>query len=160
MTFPAQQQPDLIQADELTLSNIIDRLRTLAPGQAIEYHQTRHQAFPTSGRYEPNYHAEMLAMAVRLSVELHNVTMRAYYDLCREVIGDRVDALLAENNGALAVLQLLRLIRTWNARGSISDHVLPILQIDTRMTVLGPEFRFGQIEYHARGGVIVRRLQG
>lgn len=155
----AQQQPDLIQADDLTLSNIVDRLRTLSPGQAIEYNQTRHQAFPTSGRYEPNYHAEMLAMAVRLSVELHNATMRAYYDLCRETMGDRVDVMLAANNGALAVLPLLQLVRKWNARGSISDHLLPLLEIDTRLTVLGPEFRFGQIEYHARGGVIVRRLQ-
>lgn len=159
MTFPVQQQPDLIQADELTLSNIVDRLRVLAPGQAVEYHQTRGQAFPTSGRYEPNYHAEMLAMAVRLSVELHNVTMRAYYDLCRETVGDRIDLLLAENNHALAVLPLLRVVRKWNARGSISDHILPILQIDTKLTVLGPDFRFGQIEYHARGGVVVRRLQ-
>lgn len=159
MTFPAQQQPDLIQADELTLSNIVDRLRVLAPGKAIEYHQTRGQAFPTSGRYEPNYHAEMLAMAMRLSVELHNATMRAYYDLCRETMGGRVDVMLAENNGALAVLPLMGMVRRWNAGGSISDHVLPVLQIDTKLTVLGPEFSFGQIAYHARGGVIVRRLQ-
>lgn len=159
MTFPVQQQPDLIQADELTLSNIIDRLRTLDPGQAIEYTQQRVQEFPTSGRYEPAYHAEAMACGVRLAAELHTAVLRAYYDLVRKVEGSLIDRMIAENAGALALLPLHKLVSWSNLHAEKVDGMLslPVLDIDTRITVQSPSWAGGNIVYQVRGGVLVRR---
>lgn len=157
MTFPVQQQPDLIQADELTLSNIVNRLKTLNVGQSAEYTQQRAQEFPTSGRYEPAYHAEAMACGVRLAAELHTAVMRAYYQVVREVLWGEVDRAIDYHMGAFALTPLRQIVASFNRGADRVDGMmpLPLLQIDTKILVLGPETGHG-LTYIARGGVIVR----